>query len=184
LSLFNTSINAWHDALMTKDGVQDPFTPKITSTKPGSFSETYDASLSKINRKIDGLKKPARDAGNWCYGPESIAVKERICQMLYTRYQQRNGDQFTKRCVQTTKVLIMVNSAAADLRFRACADGDRNLSHNQVAIRMGIDRSSFSKTWADGYEDMIDHVWALARDGLTEVEVLVNQMNVEHQRAG
>lgn len=185
MSLFKDSKSAWHDAILTREGVQDPFTPSIHSTAPNSNAEIREASLAKVRRCINKLPKAQREAGDWCYGPDKrYECRNRVMQVMYTHYQERNGTKFVSSLGSTTKVLIMVSAAVEDVRYRAVNGGEALLSHSEVAKRMGINRSSFHETWRETYEEMINMVHQLAKTGLTEVEVLVNQMNQEYQRAG
>lgn len=185
MPLFENAMTAWHDAMMTREGVQDPFAPKIAGTAPGASGEVYDAALAQIAKAIKALPKEQRIAGNWCYGPDSL--KNAVGQardLMYAHYRENNGTKFVSSYASTIKVTILVGAAAQDVRHRASNNGEAHLSHAEVASRLAMARSSFSQTWRQDYEGMINHLHQLALQALTELEPLVNEMNRNYQKAG
>ena len=81
-------------------------------------------------------------------------------------------------------MLILVSAAVDDVRYRASNGGEKAFSHAAVAVRMGISRSSFSETWAQSYEHIVKFVFDLAMSALTEVELLINELNSKERHFG
>lgn len=188
MSIFESSIMAWHDTLLTHEGVQDPFEPSVSSTKPGGFAEIYDAELVKVRKAIRKLDKVQREVGDWCYGPKDNSntyhtSRARVMHRLYRRYLARQGIEFVWSCTETHQVLIMAGCAVDCLQHRASSEGKPLLSHAEVAHRLKVAKSTFSEKFSTSYEDMIEHGLAFAKAALTEIDPVVNEINAKYRRA-
>lgn len=185
MKLFGSSIEAWHAAFATSEGVQDPFTPRITGgTRNGGMRDVREAESGKIRKAILDMDYHLRHFGMLAYGPDSklqIQSRDKVYNILWDKFLELTPDNKKLSYWNTVRMTILIIAVVEE--GRAQANGESALSDASVACRMGIDRSSFSRTWADSYRALVEMFSGTARAALTEIEPLVNQLNARYKQA-
>lgn len=178
--LFESSIEAWHAAFSTREGVQDPFSPRISGgSKVGSMSGVREAESAKVAKVISALADDLHSAGMYSYGPMDTKVfysaRDKLANILWAKFISLAQENALLSYTKTVRMTILITAVLEEGRAAAC--GESVLSDACVASRLGIDRSSFSRTWAESYRQLVEHMSVLARTALTEVEPTVNEIN-------
>lgn len=187
MPLFESPQIAWHDAFTTEEGLQDPYTPKVRGTAaPSGAREVRLAELVKVRKAVMALPDAQRHAGLWAFGPEGEAafharkkLQQRAWGLLLKLAPARAAENYEKNY----RMVILVVAILEEVRSRA-NDSDKGCSEAVIASRLGIDRSSFSRTWAPLYRDAVALLYRDAMDGLTAIDPLVQDINRRYQRSG
>lgn len=183
--LFESSIDAWHAAFATAEGVQDPFSPRVGSgTRDGGMRGVREAESSKVRKAVNALESNLYAAGMYSYGPDnstySLGARDKLCNFLWREFQAMAPENARLSYWHTVRMTILITAVLEE--GRAQANGESALSDACVASRMGIDKSSFSRTWANSYRQLVELMSGNARAALTEIEPLVNDINKRYSR--
>lgn len=186
VKLFQSTIQAWHTAFATTEGVQDPFTPKISgSARGGGMRDVRELESAKVLKVINALSAEIRHAGMFCFCPKDskveIQARDKLCDQLWQKFLSFDPENPRLSYWQTVRMTILITAVLEE--GRAQANGHSVLSDASVASRMGIDKSTFSRTWADSYRALVAYMSESARAALAEVEPIVNQLNDVYQEA-
>lgn len=176
---------AWHDVSNAREGMQDPYKIEVgRCTKPSDMSGVYEAELAKVARCIESLPKHQRILGGYAFACRHESYKADAVEILWTYYlMEYDLNPDIKSYAKTVKSMILVSVAAEDARFRVNNNGKRLLSHAAVASKMGMSRQSFSGKWSNRYEVLIETFGVVARDALSEVSAVCDEINAAYKWA-
>lgn len=182
--LFESPQEAWHFAFACREGIQDPFTPKVgTGTKPCGASHK-ELEARKVKALVNGLPPTVKDMGVWSFSPEGtsavIKARDKILQRTWKFVVALGAGKHLQFFSMTNRVLILVAAVVEEARFRA--NDESKLSHACVASRMGINASSFSRSWKPIFEDAVAVLEGEAREAITPVSILVDDINRKYVR--
>jgi hypothetical protein len=183
--LFESSIEAWHAAFATAEGVQDPFSPRVSGgSRDGGMRGVREAESLKVAKAVQALADDLYSAGMYSYGPSDTKTfyqaRDKLASILWGKFVSIAPDNALLSYTKTVRMTILITAVLEEGRAAAC--GESVLSDACVASRLGIDRSSFSRTWADSYRQLVQHMSERARTALTEIEPVVNEINRLYSR--